>query len=102
MLNPVEIATTIRNQIGSNTLMCIGAHNMAAMPANSESMGGLRMKCLPCPKIRGGSTVTIELNPSDTYTLKVYNNRMRLIHEREMVYCDKLSGPTGAIEQVLG
>jgi hypothetical protein len=102
MSQSVEIANIIRAQIGTNTLMCIGAHSMAAMPETSEALGGLRLKFSPCPKIRGGGYVTVELNPSDTYTVKVYNNRMRLVNEREGVYCDMLSGPTGAIEQVTG
>ena len=83
--------------------MCLGACHLAIIPpGGSVHRGGLRFKFLPCPKIRGGGTVTVELNWSDTYTVRVYNNRMRLVKEIEGVYADMLAGPTGVIEQVTG
>jgi len=103
-MNPKYIADTIRSQIGTNTLMCIGAHNMSYLSENEAKgvMGGLSFKLGRNPKLTGGGYCVVELNYSDTYTVKIYNNRMRLIKETSEVYCDMLSGPSGVIEQVTG
>ena len=84
----VQVATTIKNQIGTRNLMCWGANNFIAV---NEQDGGLIFKILPNPKVRGGGTVKVVLDFNDTYHVQIFNNRKRIIYDQEMLYCDQLA-----------
>jgi hypothetical protein len=102
MPSPKEIANTIRDQIGINTLMCIGAHNLGIVPATDKILGGLAFKLGRNPKMKQGGTVMIQLLPSDTYRVAIMTSRGKMVLEQEDVYCDQLGGPEGVIERVTG
>lgn len=102
MSNATTIANTIKQQIGTNTLMCIAAHNLFALPETDKYLGGLTFKVGRNPKLKGGGRVTVTLNFNDTYTVKVENNRGKVLLEASEVYCDMLAGPRGVIEGVTG
>jgi hypothetical protein len=102
MPTPREIANTIRDQIGINTLMCIGAHNLGIVPATDKHQGGLAFKLGRNPKMKQGGNVMITLAASDTYRVCIMSSRGKMMLEVEDVYCDMLGGPHGVIEQVTG
>jgi len=102
MPSPSEIANTIKHQIGINTLMCIGAHNLGIVPATDKILGGLAFKLGRNPKMKQGGNVMITLLPSDTYTVRIMSSRGKMMLETSDVYCDQLAGPQGVIEQVTG
>jgi len=95
-------AKTILNQIGSNSLMCLGVprNSIYAIPETSEHLGGVQFKFTNCPKVRNG-TVRVILMPNDTYNVEILNVRGRKIAEFSDVYCDNL-GRDGVIEGVTG
>lgn len=97
-----EIANTIKHQIGINTLMCIGAHNLGIVPATDKQLGGLAFKLGRNPKMKQGGSVMIFLLPNDTYRVAIMSSRGKMMLEQEDVYCDQLGGPHGVIEQVTG
>jgi len=97
-----QIATAIRDQIGTNTLMCIGAHELGIVPATDKILGGLAFKLGRNPKMKQGGNVMITLLPSDTYRVCIMSSRGKMMLEQEDVYCDQLGGPEGIIEQVTG
>ena len=97
-----QIANTIRDQIGINTLMCIGAHNLGIVPATDKQLGGLAFKLGRNPKMKQGGNVMIQLMPNDTYTVRIMTSRGKMVLERNDVYCDQLGGQHGVIEQVTG
>lgn len=102
MPSPKEIANAIKQQIGINTLMCIGAHDLGIVPATDKILGGLAFKLGRNPKMKQGGMVMIQLMPSDTYTVRIMTSRGKMVLEQEDVYCDQLGGPEGVIEQVTG
>ena len=103
MSNPaLSIANTIRDQIGTNTLMCVAAHQLMVLRESEKYRGGLTFKVGRNPKLKGGGRVTVVLNFNDTYTVKVENNRGKVLLEASDVYCDMLAGPSGVIEGVTG
>lgn len=102
MPSPKEIANTIRDQIGVNTLMCIGAHNLGIVPATDKILGGLAFKLGRNPKMKQGGMVMIQLMPSDTYTVRIMTSRGKMVLEAENIYCDQLAGPEGVIEGATG
>jgi hypothetical protein len=96
------IANTIRKQIGFNTLMCIGAHNLGVLPATDKTLGGLAFKLGRNPKMKQGGSVMIQLMPNDTYTVRIMTSRGKMVLEAEDVYCDMLGGRNGVIEGATG
>lgn len=98
----MTIANTIKQQIGVNTLMCIGAHNMGALPATDKILGGLAFKLGRNPKMKQGGSVMIQLMPNDTYTVRIMTSRGKMVLESSNVYAEDLAGPHGVIEQVTG
>lgn len=103
-LDPKNIATTIKQQIGMSTLMCIGAHNVMALPRDdaNNQLGGLKFKINPNPKLKVHATVTIILNGNDTYSVKIITCRGKEVLNISNVYCEDLAGPNGVIERVTG
>lgn len=83
----LEIANTILSQLGGGQFsLLVGLKNAMA----TES--GLQFKIGKGAK-RNINTVQVELDPSDTYTVKFWNCRglkMNLISEVSDVYCDSL------------
>ena len=102
MPSPKEIANTIRDQIGINTLMCIGAHNLGIVPATDKILGGLAFKLGRNPKMKQGGTVMIQLLPSDTYRVAIMTSRGKMVLDISDVYGDQLGSSSGVIEQVTG
>lgn len=102
MPSPKEIANIIKQQIGINTLMCIGAHAMGIVPATDKHLGGLAFKLGRNPKMKQGGMVMITLLPSDTYRVCIMSSRGKLMLEAEDIYCDQLGGKHGVIEGVTG
>jgi hypothetical protein len=104
-LNPAtrEIARTILDQIGTNTIMCLGVprNTICVIPETTEHLGGVQFKFTNCPKVRTG-TVRVLLMPNDTYNVEVLNIRGRKIAEFSNVYCEMLGGQSGVIEGVTG
>ncbi len=98
-----HIARTILNQIGMNSIMCLGVpHNtIRAIAASDKNEGGLEFKFTNCPKVRSG-TVRVTLDFNDTYTVSVLNMRGREIFNASNVYADQLGGQGGVIEGVTG
>ena len=87
-----SIAITIQQQIGRMTLMCVGAHKMVALPETDKVLGGLQFKIARNPNMKQGGWVTVYLDPSDTYTVKIQDARGNIRLEVSDVYCDNLSG----------
>jgi hypothetical protein len=97
-----QLAMTIRNQIGANTLMCIGAHALTIVPENDDHRGGLTFKINPNPKMKLHGKVTVLLAFNDTYKVKVETCRGKVMLDASEVSCDMLGGPNGVIEGVTG
>ena len=97
-----QIANTIRDQIGINTLMCIGAHELGIVPATDKQLGGLAFKLGRNPKMKQGGMVMVTLNYSDTYTVRIMTSRGKMVLEQSDVYCDQLGGQHGVIEGATG
>lgn len=86
-----EVATTIRQQIGMRTLMCLAAHNFIPGVSDDKTHDGyLEFTATNNPKIIEDVRVRIELAFNDTYTVKVYNTEKEFAHQTD-VYCDQLS-----------
>jgi hypothetical protein len=102
MNTTLEIANTIKQQIGVNTLMCIGAHQFTALPESDSILGGLTFKVGRNPKMKQGGTCTIKLMPSDTYNVTIVAARGKVLLDVTDVYCDSLGGQSGVIEGVTG
>jgi hypothetical protein len=102
MNKATTIAETIRQQIGINTLMCIGAHAFQALPETDKTLGGLQFKLGRNPKMKIGGYVTVTLGYSDTYTVRIVSSRGKVMLEASDVYCDMLGGQSGIIEGVTG
>lgn len=96
------IADTIRNQIGANTLMCIGAHKLSLIPITDKHKGGLGFKVRPNPKMKQGGTVAVILDYNDTYTVRIMSARGKMLLDQAGVYNDQLGGQHGVIEGVTG
>ncbi len=85
MSTNVEIAETIRQQLGNRSLFMVGAKHLGAVER------GLSMKIM-----RNAKSVTmlvIVLAADDTYTVQVWKGRgvhARMDHEVEGVYVDAL------------
>lgn len=102
MNTTLNIANVIKHQIGANTLMCIGAHQLFAIPESETILGGLQFKVSRNPKMKQGGTVVIKLMPSDTYAVTITNSRDKVLLDVSDVYCEDLCGPNGVIEKVTG
>jgi hypothetical protein len=107
MSNARMIATAIRDQIGVNTLMCIGAHEITVIPESIDKdpnghLGGLFFKINPNPKMKLHGIVTVTLAANDTYNVKIVDCKGKLRYEGTDIYCDQLGGPDGVIERVTG
>jgi hypothetical protein len=102
MNNEQQIANTIKHQIGVNTLMCIGAHNMGIVPATDKFLGGLAFKLGRNPKMKQGGNVMITLMPNDTYRVCIMSSRGKMMLESENVYGEDLGGMNGIIERTTG
>ena len=94
-----SVAKTIIDQIGTNTLMCIAAKNFLTV---NEKLGGVQFKVGRNPLLRGGGTVKVVLDYSDTYDVTIKNNRGKVLYKASNIYCDMLAGPDGVIEAVTG
>jgi hypothetical protein len=90
-LSTVDIANTIRDQIGIRNIMCFGVppRTMMALPPNEFRHGGLYFRFTNCPKIRHGS-VMVELMGDDTYTVTIKNQRDTVKYKGDGIYCDML------------
>lgn len=77
-----QVANTIKQQIGINTLMHIGAHNLCAIK------DGLALTA----KANNGRKVGIHitLDPSDTYNVHMFNSSTS-IYKGNDIYCDSLA-----------
>ena len=84
------IAHIIKDQIGINTAMCIGFKNPRALPCTDLRVGGLMFGIIPNPNVRTGGTVVVELMPSDTYKVSVFQRNGELVDSRDDIYCDAL------------
>lgn len=86
------IAQTIMSQIGMRNFMCYGAPRgtIIALPANETRYGGLQFNFTNCRKHRNGKVV-VELTPSDTYKVSVYNQLGNLKYQMDDIYCDNLA-----------
>ena len=102
MSNAKNIATTIKNQIGFNTLMCIGAHQLFVLPETDKNQGGLTFKLGRNPKMKQGGTVAVTLDYCDTYTVRIVTSRGKEVLNVSGVYCDQLGGQHGVIEGATG
>jgi hypothetical protein len=108
MSNEATIARTILEQIGRNTIMCLGVpnHSIKVVKETIETdpnghLGGLEFKFTNCPKVRNGRVV-VTLSPLDTYNVQIFNIRGREIYKGVDIYCESLGGPDGVIERVTG
>lgn len=104
--NAKAIANTIRDQIGANTLMCLGAHALFVVPETISKdenghLGGLCFKINPNPKMKQHGTVFVTLAGNDTYNVKIMTCKGKVMLDIKDVYCDQL-GRDGVIEQVTG
>lgn len=107
-MSNLALAKTILAQIGSNSLACMGAKAIFAIPPTKDAIGvtdghegGVQFKFTNCPKVRTG-TVRVLLNGNDTYTVQILNVRGREIYNASNIYCDMLGGRNGVIEGVTG
>jgi hypothetical protein len=98
----LTIAKTIKQQIGTNTLMCIAANSFFALPESDKSLGGLTFRVGRNPKMKQGGIVTVNLDFNDTYTVKIVSARGKTLLDQSGVYCDQLGGQGGVIEGVTG
>ncbi len=98
----IIIANTIKQQIGTNTLMCIGAHMLMMVPKSEKNLGGLTFKLGRNPKMKQGGRVTVTLDFNDTYSVKVETSRGKVTLDASNVYAEDLAGQHGVIEQVTG
>jgi len=83
----LQVARIIQKQINMHSLMCWGAHKFSAV---NELCGGLAFKVNPNPKLRGGGTVKVVLNPLDLYDITIYNNRNRTIYHIQNAYAEDM------------
>lgn len=82
--NTLEVANTIKDQLGGRALYMMGAYYLAG---NSDSLQFSIKGSRVCNKI------VIKLDPSDTYTVQFWKIRgvnCRLVSERSNVYADML------------
>lgn len=100
--NPMNIAKIILSQIGVNTLMCIGSHQKMVITPDGEHLGGVTFKINPNPKMKLHGRVTVLLNGSDTYNVKIETCRGKVLLNQNNVYAEDLGGPHGIIEGVTG
>jgi len=84
------IAHIIKDQIGINTAMCIGFKNPKALPCTDLRRGGLMFGIIANPNVRTGGTVVVELMPSDTYKVSVFQKNGELVDSNDDIYCDAL------------
>jgi hypothetical protein len=83
-MNTMQIANTIRDQIGGRALFMIGASQLVA------DHDSLRFRFKMCPK---ANVITIRLDADDTYTVEFHKVRglnSKLAHSVSGVYCDQL------------
>jgi hypothetical protein len=87
----LEVATVIRDQIGTRALMCFGSTNFKGGESDEKTHDGfLEFTATNNPKISENVQVRVELAFDDTYTVKVYNTVKEFAHYDD-VYCDQLS-----------
>lgn len=85
MSTNIEIAETIRQQLGSEALMMMGAKNLVAREDGLQFRIGTNAKRV--------TNIVIVLAADDTYTVEFWNIRgvnMRKLSESTMVYVDSL------------
>lgn len=78
-----------------------GAKDYRSMSDNGDRRGGLQFKCSGSKVVRGGYA-SIELMPSDTYTVKVVKiigEKMTVLGECQGVYFD---GLVEVLEEMIG
>jgi hypothetical protein len=79
----MEFANTVFNQLGGNKFCAMtGARDLCG----DESMITFRIGRNP----KGVAKVQIELDPSDTYTLRTWTAKWDLLGEAHDVYCDQI------------
>jgi hypothetical protein len=88
MTNAIEIAQTIKAQIGMQRLCAIGAQKFLALPEAGAQLGGLYFKASLFGARR--CEVMIKLMADDTYTLQLRKPSGLVIAEFNDVYCDHL------------
>lgn len=84
MTNKLEVANTIRDQIGGRALWMIGATHLAG------DHNSLRFRFKMCPK---ANLIVVRLDADDTYTVEFHKVRginSKLVHSVPMVYVDSL------------
>ena len=84
--NARQVAMTIKSQIGTSTLMELGAHRFMAV---NWSRGGIEFS-IKYKSNRTG-TVTVVLDASDTYDVIMTDYRHRRVVEKDGIYADQLS-----------
>ena len=100
--HPVTIAKTILHQIGVNTLMCIGSHDRTVVNPSGDFLGGVTFRITPNPKMKQHGRVTVLLNGTDTYHVKIETCRGKVLLDKNDIYADNLGGPSGVIEGITG
>lgn len=87
----LEVANTIKSQIGTRNLMCYGSRNFIGGGSDEKTHDGfLEFTVSNNPKIREKAQVRVELAFNDTYTVKVYNDK-KVFSNLEEIYCDQLA-----------
>ncbi len=103
-----QIPGTILEQIGAQTLICIGVprNSVYAIPATIDTdenghLGGVQFRFSNCPIIRQGF-VRITLSGDDTYRVVITNQLGNVKLDVSGIYCDQLAGQDGIIERTVG
>lgn len=95
-MNPMEIAKTIKSQIGGRSLYMLGATKLVAIGPQSDtkaSLGGLQFRT---GRVAAGeaNVVRVELTADDTYTMtfhKLWGRSNKQLAKVKGVYCDQLN-----------
>lgn len=78
----MHIATTIRDQIGNRAFVMMGARDLLGDETGLQFKVGRNSKGVSC--------VRVELDPSDTYTVRFYKRSGKELASCSDVYCDSL------------
>lgn len=98
MTTNLQVAETLRDQIGRKAFMMLGAREFVAWPESPGILGGLRFKLgsgFRTPSGHAASCVLVTLSPDDTYHVMVYGRTRPdgcrpLLCDVEGVYVDNL------------
>lgn len=93
-MNSIEVANTIREQLGHQALLMLGAKNLSSTGKGPNELGGLSFRI--GNNAKGVTHIKISLHVSDTYKVEFIKQHrapsyeVERLHVSEDIYVDQL------------